>query len=216
MAVTLEQIKEAVIEGNAAQAVKLTKEALDSGVKPLDIFQNALIPGMTAVGEKMEAGEYFIPEVLLSARAMKSASDLVKPIIISSKTMQPVGRVALGTVKGDLHDIGKNLVGMMLEGAGFEVADLGADVSREKFVALAQEGKVQIIGLSALLTTTMKEMRNIIDGVEKLQKTNKIRVMVGGAPVTQKFADDIRADGYSPNAVGAVALAKRLIATVKN
>lgn len=215
MAATLEQIKEAVIEGNAAQATKLTKEALDSGVTPLDIFQKALIPGMTAVGEKMEAGEYFIPEVLLSARAMKSASDLVKPIIISSKTMQPVGRVALGTVKGDLHDIGKNLVGMMLEGAGFEVADLGTDVSREKFVALAQEGKVQIIGLSALLTTTMKEMRNIIDGLEKLQKANKIRVMVGGAPVTQKFADDIRADGYSPNAVGAVALAKRLITTVK-
>jgi 5-methyltetrahydrofolate--homocysteine methyltransferase len=214
MATIIENIAQAVIRGDAAEVVRLTQQALEEGVSPLVLFQDSLIPGMTVVGQKMQAGEYYIPEVLLSARAMKAASDLIKPAITASHPLQPVGRVVIGTVRGDLHDIGKNLVATMLEGAGFEVIDLGISVPADKFVASVQEHRAQILGLSALLTVTMLEMKEVIRCLIEAGIRERVKVMVGGAPVTQRFAEQIGADGYSPSAAGAVELAKKLMASM--
>ncbi|MDP6347903.1 MAG: corrinoid protein [Dehalococcoidia bacterium] len=211
MTAIAESIASAVIRGDASATVQLSQRALEQGLSPHDIFQGALIPAMTTVGEKMQAGEYYIPEVLLAAKAMKGASELLKPLLAQGGTHQPVGRVVLGTVKGDLHDIGKNLVATMMEGAGFEVFDLGTSVPAQRFVLAAQEQGAQIVGLSALLTTTMVNMKEVIRCLDEAGCRAEVKVIVGGAPMTQRFADEIGADGYSSNAAGAAELARKLL-----
>lgn len=207
----LGSLTQAVIDGELQQTTQLTRQALDEGVDPMDIFQRGLIPGMEVVGKRMQAGEYFIPEVLLSARAMRAASALVKPRLTGSKAQQPAGKAIFGTVKDDLHDIGKNLVVMLLEGAGFQVTDLGIDVPAAKFVAAVQQEKPDVLGLSALLSVTMVNMKDVIEALKKADCRQSVKVMVGGAIVSQQFADDIGADGFAPDATGAVILARKLL-----
>ena len=209
-----QDIATAVIRGDAAGAARLTQQALEQGLAPGNIFQHSLIPAMTTVGEKMQSGEFYIPEVLLAAKAMKAAAEVLRPLITGGGAARPLGKVVLGTVQGDLHDIGKNLVGMMLEGAGFEVVDLGTSVPAPRFVEAARETGARVVGLSALLTTTMLHMKEVIQCLDQAGCRGEVKVIVGGAPVTQRFADQIGADGYSPNAPGAVELVKRLVAPV--
>jgi 5-methyltetrahydrofolate--homocysteine methyltransferase len=203
----LQALNQAIIAGDLESAVKLTSEAVEAGIDPLVIFRQALVPGMDTVGRKMQAEELFIPEVLLAARAMKGATEIVRPLLVDNPDAQPTGRVILGTVSGDLHDIGKNIVGMMLEGAGFEVTDLGINVPPEKFVEAARDKKADVIALSALLTTTMLHMRDVVKAFEAAGTRGEVKVMIGGGAVTQQFADDIGADGFSPDAAGAAILA---------
>ncbi len=179
-------------------------------VGPETIINEGLIAGMNVVGEKFKNNEFYVPEVLIAARAMHAGMDLVKPLLTETG-VEPIGRVALGTVKGDLHDIGKNLVQMMLEGAGFDIYDLGVDVPAEKFVETAQSENCSIIAMSALLTTTMPAMADTIKALEEAGLRDKIKVMIGGAPVTQNYADEIGADGYAPDAASAVDKAKELV-----
>ncbi len=207
----LSDLSQAVIEGNANLAKELTQKALDEGTAPLAIYQEGLIPGMGVVGKKMQAGEYYIPEVLLSARAMKQASAIVKPLLGDSSASSQ-GKVIVGTVQGDLHDIGKNLVISMLEGAGFEVVDLGVDVPTEKFVNAVKETGASVIGLSALLSITMLKMKEVIDSLQATGQRGDVKVMIGGAPASQRYADEIGADGYAADAGGAADLAKQLMA----
>lgn len=204
----LQALSDAIIKGDLDSARKLTHQAIDDGVDPLKIFREALVPGMDVVGKKMKAQEYYIPEVLLSARAMKGAAEILRPFLAADPAAQPVGRVVVGTVSGDLHDIGKNLVAMMLEGAGFEVIDLGTNVTPEKFVAAAKDKKATVVALSALLTTTMVRMTDVVKALEAAGLRDQVKIMIGGAPVTQRFATEIGADGYSPDAAGAADLAK--------
>ncbi len=202
---------DAVLSGDAKAARSLTEQALASGTNALTLVNEFMVPAMDEVGRRFEANEYFVPELLLSARAMKAALELIRPLLIAQGT-QPVGRVVIGTVKGDLHDIGKNLVAAMLEGGGFEVIDLGVNVSPEKFIATVQEKNANVIAMSALLTTTMPAMKSTIDAVKQAGLRGKVKVLIGGAPITQKYADEIGADGYSDNAPGAVSLAKKALA----
>ena len=204
----LEALAEAVIGGDQ-KAAELTKAALDEGIAPERILEEGLIAGMNTVGARFKAGEFYIPEVLIAARAMKMAMEILEPKLAEAG-VEPLGKAVIGTVKGDLHDIGKNLVMMMLKGAGFEVTDAGTDVSAEDFVAKAKERGAQIVGLSALLTTTMSMMEKTTQSIKESGLAAK--VMIGGAPVTQNFADKIGADGYAPDAASAVDLAKSLIA----
>lgn len=207
----LKAIQQAVISGDVAAARRLTQQAVEEGAAPPDIFRQALAPAMEVVGQKMKNNEYYIPEVLLSTRAMKGASEFLKPLLVSGGGAPSVGRVVLGTVYGDLHDIGKNLVGMLLEGAGFEVLDLGINVPAETFVTKARETGAQIIGMSALLTTTMLRMRDVVEALQAAGYRDKVKVLVGGAPLTQRFADEIGADGYAPEAATGVEMAKRFV-----
>jgi 5-methyltetrahydrofolate--homocysteine methyltransferase len=204
----LKKLHEAVVKGDAATSRGLTQQALAEGIDPLQLVNECLVPAMDEVGHRFECSEYFVPELLISARAMKAALELIRPLL-TARGDKPLGRVAIGTVKGDLHDIGKNLVASLLEGGGFEVIDLGVNVSPEKFIATIQEKDATIIAMSALLTTTMPAMKTTIDALKQAGVRNKVKVLVGGAPITQKYAEEIGADGYSENAVGAVALAKR-------
>jgi corrinoid protein of di/trimethylamine methyltransferase len=206
----LSKLHDAILNGDAKTAVAVTKEALDAGANPMDLVTQYMIPAMDEVGRRFECEEYFVPELLLAARAMKGSLELIRPLLAESGA-EPVGRVVIGTVKGDLHDIGKNLVASMLEGAGFEVIDLGADVPPEKFVTAAKEKKADIIALSALLTVTMPMMKNTIAEVERAGMRDSIKIIVGGAPVTEQYAREIGADGYSDNASGAVQLARSLV-----
>jgi 5-methyltetrahydrofolate--homocysteine methyltransferase len=199
------------VEGNAPTTRALVEQALAAGTDPQSVLDEYLIPAMDEVGRRFENNEYFVPELLIAARAMKGALELLRPRLAESGA-EPVGRVVIGTVRGDLHDIGKNLVAAMLEGGGFEVIDLGVDVPPEKFVAAATEKKAQIIAISALLTTTMMGMKSTIEAAREAGVRGKVKVMVGGAPVTQRFADEIGADGFSDNASGAVREARRLVA----
>jgi len=210
----LNLLKEAVLSGDATQARSLTDQAIKEGVDPVKLVNDFMVPAMDEVGRRFECNEYFVPELLLSARAMKSALELLRPLLVASGA-KPLARVVIGTVKGDLHDIGKNLVAAMLEGGGFEVIDLGVNVSPEKFVATVREKDAHIIALSALLTTTMPAMKTTIDEVKKAGLQGKVKVLVGGAPITQKYADEIGADGYSDNAPGAVSAAKKALAGSK-
>jgi len=205
----LTKLYDAILTGDANAAREITETALAAGVEPQDLVAERMIPAMDEVGKRFECNEYFVPELLIAARAMKTALDLLRPLL-AEKGIEPVGRVVIGTVKGDLHDIGKGLVASMLEGGGFEVVDLGVDVAPDQFVAKAQESGANIIALSALLTTTMTSMKAVIDAVKEADL--KIKVIIGGAPVTQQYADSIGADGYSNNASGAVALARDLTA----
>lgn len=205
----LKRLYDAVVSGDAKGAHALTQQALAEGVDPLKLVNEHMVPAMDEVGRRFECNEYFVPELLISARAMKAALDLIRPLL-TARGDKPVGRVAIGTVKGDLHDIGKNLVASLLEGGGFEVIDLGVNVSPERFIATVQEKQANIIAMSALLTTTMPAMKTTIDALKQAGVRNKVKVLIGGAPITQKYAEEIGADGYSENAVGAVALAKKV------
>lgn len=205
----IEEIRQAVIEGQAKAVVPKVEQALADGIPADEILQKGLIDAMAEVGRLFEEGEYFVPEMLIAARAMSAALELLKPHLIE-RGVEPLGRVAIGTVKGDLHDIGKSLVAMMLEGAGFEIVNLGVDVAPEKFVEEAKKG-AQIVAMSALLTTTMPNMKNTIQALQEAGIRDRVKVMIGGAPVTQAYAEEIGADGYSPDASSAVRKAKELL-----
>ncbi len=207
----LTKLTEAVLNGDAKAAVAITQEALAANVDPQDLVTKYMIPAMDEVGRRFEAGDCFVPELLISARAMKASLELIRPLL-AAKGAKPIGRVVIGTVKGDLHDIGKNLVSSMLEGAGFEVIDLGVDVPAERIINTIKTNKVDLIALSALLTTTMPSMKVVIEELKKAGVRDQVKVIVGGAPVTQRYANEIGADGYSDNANGAVGLARRLVA----
>ncbi|HHW07736.1 MAG TPA: cobalamin-binding protein [Clostridia bacterium] len=206
----LEALSQAVIEGQEQQVKELTQKALAEGLKPLEIINEGLIKGMNVVGQRFKVGDMFVPEVLMSARAMTAGMDMVKPLLVDGE-MTNKGTVVIGTVKGDLHDIGKNLVGMMLESAGYKVVDLGTDTAPEAFVQAVQENNAQVLGLSALLTTTMLAMKQTIEALQVAALRDKVKVMVGGAPITQEFADEIGADGYAPDAASAVELVNQLL-----
>ena len=205
------KLYDAILNGNAKVAAEVTQAALAEGAEPGDLVAQCMIPAMDEVGRLFEAEEYFVPELLLAGRAMKAALEYLRPLLAASGA-KPSGKVIIGTVKGDLHDIGKNLVAAMLEGGGFEVNDLGVDVSPEKFAAAAREKNATIVALSALLTTTMPSMRATVEALKTAGVRGQVKIMIGGAPVTQKYADEIGADGYSENAAGAVNLARRLMA----
>jgi 5-methyltetrahydrofolate--homocysteine methyltransferase len=205
----LEKLHAAVIEGDWKAAAAVTHAAIARGVAPLTIV-GCLVPAMDEVGRLFECEEYFVPEMLLSARAMKASMEIVRPLLAAAGT-EPVGRVVIGTVKGDLHDIGKNLVASMLEGGGFEVIDLGADVAPERFIEAATARHATLVALSALLTVTMPSMKTTVDAFQAAGLRERVKIMVGGAPVTQQYADAIGADGYSESAAGAVALARKLV-----
>jgi len=205
----LSALAESIINGKAKDAKELVQKALDAKVPVSEILNNGLIKGMSVVGEKFKNNEFYVPEVLIAARAMHGAMDIVKPLLASSG-IEPIGVVAIGTVKGDLHDIGKNLVVMMLEGAGFEVMDLGIDVPPEKFVEAAKQG-AQVIAMSALLTTTMTAMKTTVDALKEAGVQDKVKTMIGGAPVTQNYADEIGADGYARDAASGADKAKELL-----
>jgi len=204
----LKALSEAIITGDQARALDLTKEAIAEGISPETILNEGLISGMDTIGVRFKNNEVYIPEVLIAARAMKSALEVLEPKLVEAG-VEPVGKAVMGTVQGDLHDIGKNLVAMMLKGAGFEVVDLGVDVSAQKFVETAKKTNARIIGMSALITTTMPSMEKTVKAVKAAGLA--VKTMIGGAPVTQNYADKIGADGYAPDAASAVDLAKSLI-----
>lgn len=206
----LQALYTAVLEGNKNLAAETTREALDEGANPEELLQKYMIPAMDEVGRLFEENEYFVPELLISARAMKAALEYIRPKLAETGA-KPVGKVVIGTVRGDLHDIGKNLVAAMLEGGGFEVIDLGVDVSPEKFIDAAREQGAQVIAMSALLTTTMPGMKSTVDALTNAGLKGSVRTMIGGAPVTQRYADDIGADAFSDNASGAVRIARQLV-----
>lgn len=201
---------EAILGGQAQAARAAADEALAAGVEPREVVDRAMIPAMDEVGRRFENCEYFVPELLISARAMKAALALLRPKL-ASRGQKPVGRLAIGTVRGDLHDIGKGLVGAMLEGAGFEVVDLGVDVAPERFVEAVSARDVSMVALSALLTTTMPAMKAVVDGLTRAGVRDRVKVIIGGAPVTQKYAEDVGADGYAPTAASAVLLARKVL-----
>jgi 5-methyltetrahydrofolate--homocysteine methyltransferase len=208
--VEFNELSQYVINGDAVSAEQWTRKALEGGVEPIDIINRGLMPGMSVVGERFKNGEYYLPEVIIAARAMKASVNLVRPLLTESDAPS-AGKVVIATVQGDLHDIGKNLVAMMLEGAGFEVEDLGADVPPERFVEAVKASGADLLGLSALLTTTMPMMRSTIQALKESGVRDQVKVMVGGAPVTREFAREIGADGYAPDAASAVDEAKYLM-----
>jgi corrinoid protein of di/trimethylamine methyltransferase len=203
------KLYEAVLTGDANTAIEVTQGALAAGIAPEDLVTGQMIPAMEEVGRRFENNEYFVPELLIAARAMKGALDLLRPLL-AARGIKPVGRVVIGTVKGDLHDIGKGLVASMLEGGGFEVINLGVDVPPEKFISQAKESGADIIAVSALLTTTMTGMKAVVEAVREAGLQEQCKVIVGGAPVTQQYAESIGAAGYSSNASAAVAMAREL------
>jgi 5-methyltetrahydrofolate--homocysteine methyltransferase len=205
----LKSIVESLVKGEEKKVKELVRMSLDEGITADKILNEGLIPGMNIVGEKFKQQDFFLPEVLFAARTMNGAMEILAPILIG-EGIEPIGKIVLGSVKGDVHDIGKNLVGIMLKGAGFEVVDLGVDIPPEKFVEAARQD-VQLIGMSALLSTTMPAMKSTIDALEEAGLKDKVKIIVGGAIVTQRFADDIGADGYAPDAVSAVDKIKQLL-----
>lgn len=205
----LDDIYDAIIDGDSGATVTSVKAALADGLSAEEILNEGMITAMDEVGRLFEETQIFVPEMLVSARAMKAGLELLRPILVDSG-VEPAGKVILGTVQGDMHDIGKNLVGMMLEGAGFEIVDLGVDVAPEKFIE-ALQGEVDILGLSALLTTTMVSMARTVKAIEEAGLRHKAKIIVGGAPVTEEFAHSIGVDGYAGDASQAVTLAKSLL-----
>jgi 5-methyltetrahydrofolate--homocysteine methyltransferase len=205
------ELYDAILNGNAKKAYAATEAELAAGVEPMQLIAESMVPAMDEVGKLFEAEEYFVPELLLAGRAMKSAMELIRPLLVASGQRMAV-RVIIGTVKGDLHDIGKNIVASMLEGSGFEVIDLGADVSPESFVAAVREREPHIVCMSALLTVTMPAMKTTIEALKNAGVRTQVKVLIGGAPVTSQYAKEIGADGYSENASGAVSLVKSLLA----
>jgi len=210
MSALLEQIKENLMKGKANDVKAGVEQALKDKLPAGDILNKGLLAGMSIIGEKFKKNEVYVPEVLIAARAMKAGMEILKPALLAAK-VQPRGTVVIGTVKGDLHDIGKNLVGMMLEGGGFKVVDAGINVEPAKFIELVRANNATLIGASALLTTTMTNMKEIVDAIKASDLKGKVKVMVGGAPLTQAFCDEIGADGYAPDAASAADLAKKLV-----
>ncbi len=206
----LESIYKSIVDGDRSGATDGVNKALEEGIGAAEILNQGLIAAMTEVGQLFEDGEYFVPEMLIAARAMQAGVAILKPKLLEAD-IKPLGKVVVGTVKGDLHDIGKNLVAMMLEGAGFEIIDLGADVSPQKFVDAIKEHQAEFIGLSALLTTTMPSMRTTIEALKEAGLKEQVSVMIGGAPVTQNYADEIGADIYAPDGPSAARKAKQSI-----
>ncbi len=204
------ELYDAILNGNAKQAHAATEAALASGTDPMQLIAESMVPAMNEVGKLFEEEEYFVPELLLAGRAMKSAMELIKPLLTAAGQKMAV-RIVIGTVKGDLHDIGKNIVASMLEGSGFEVIDLGTDVSPEAFVTAVKERQPQVVCMSALLTVTMPSMRTTIEALQTAGVRTQVKVLIGGAPVTSQYAREIGADGYSENASGAVTLVKDLL-----
>jgi corrinoid protein of di/trimethylamine methyltransferase len=205
------ELYDAILNGDAKKALAATEAGLAAGEAPLDLIQQSMVPAMDEVGRLFESEEYFVPELLLSGRAMKGAMGLLKPLLAAAGQKMAV-RVVIGTVKGDLHDIGKNIVASMLEGSGFEVIDLGTDVSPEKFVTAVEERKPHVVCMSALLTVTMPAMKTTIDALTSAGLRTHVKVLIGGAPVTTQYAKEIGADGYSENASAAVGMVKTLLA----
>jgi 5-methyltetrahydrofolate--homocysteine methyltransferase len=206
----LNELRECMQRGDDAKTAELTQQAIDANMTASQILNEGLLSGMAIIGKKMGAHEIFLPEVLLAARAMSAGVGLLKPLMMA-EDVQSAGKVVLGTMKGDMHDIGKNLVGIMLEGAGFEIVDLGTDVPPERFVEAAEKEKASVIGMSALLTTTMTEMKKVVDLLESKGMRGDVKVIVGGAPLSQNFADEIGADAYGYDANVAVGLVKEFV-----
>ena len=206
----LKQIMEKLYEGDNDAVAELTQKALDEGMTAEEVLKGGLLAGMDQVGVDFRAGDLFVPEVLIAARAMHAGMDILRPLL-SEADVPSAGKVIIGTVEGDLHDIGKNLVGMMLEGGGFEIIDLGTDVPPDKFIEAVREKQPNLIGMSALLTTTMPAMKRTIDALVEAGLREQVKVMIGGAPVTRAFAAEIGADGYAPDAGAAVELARSLV-----
>ena len=206
----LSRLHDAIVDGQEKLSLQLVEEALRAGIDPAGLIHNWMIPAMDEIGRRFEAQECYLPEIMLAARAMKSALERLRPLL-ARLGAQPAGRVVIGTVQGDLHDIGKNMVSAMLEGAGFDVLDLGIDVSAPRFIEAVGDHKADILALSALLTTTMPEMRKTIDALVQAGLREKVKVIVGGAPVTLDFAEEIGADGYGANAAAAVSIARALV-----
>ena len=211
MSRTYERLSAAILEGDAEKAPTLVEKGLKEGLAAKDILDNGLVPGMNEVGVRFKAGDMFVPEVLMSADAMQASLVILRPELVASGA-KLIGKIVMGTVKGDLHDIGKNLVGMMCEGAGFEVIDLGFNVDPEKFIDAIKEHQPDIVGMSALLTTTMRAMESTIKVLEEAGLRDRVKIMIGGAPVTQAFADKIGADGFAPDASSASRKARELLA----
>lgn len=206
----IKELYDAILEGDANLTKEKIQAALDSNLDPSEILNTGMISAMAEVGERFEKGEYFMPEMLISAHAMQQGLPVLKPYLQQSDLVSE-GKVVIGTVKGDLHDIGKNLVSMMLEGAGFELLDLGTDVPVEKFVEAVSDGRVDIVALSALLTTTMPQMKTIIGALTEAGLRDQVKVLIGGAPVTESFAKEVGADGYAADASRAVKVTKSLL-----
>jgi corrinoid protein of di/trimethylamine methyltransferase len=212
----LTQLTNAVVEGDPEKVVDLAQKALAAGVEPMAIIEQGLVPGMTTVGEKFESGEYFLPNLIISANGMQEAMKLLEPELrLRHQEVKVAGKVVIGTVQGDIHEIGKSLVGTMLSANGFQVHDLGVDVPVGTFIAKIKETGANLLGLSALLTTTMVVQREIIQALQQAGLREQVKVMVGGAPVTRGWAEEIGADGYAEDAIGAVALAKRLVLNIE-
>jgi len=205
----LKRISQSIENGDSSTVKELAKKALDENLSPEDILNNGLIKGMNLVGKKFKENEIFIPEVLIATRAMKAGLDIIRPYL-TEQALTPRGKILIGTVKGDLHDIGKKIVIVMLEKEGYEIIDLGIDVAKEKFLREMQKERPQFVGMSALLTTTMGYMREVIEAIEKEGLRKSVKVIIGGAPITQSYATEIRADGYAKDAQAAVALVKQL------
>jgi corrinoid protein of di/trimethylamine methyltransferase len=209
-----QELYDAILNGDAREAHAVTQAAIAAGMEPMVLIAESMVPAMDEVGRLFDAEEYFVPELLLAGRAMKSAMELLRPLMVASGEKLSV-KVVIGTVKGDLHDIGKNIVASMLEGSGFEVVDLGTDVSPEKFVSAVTEQAPQVVCMSALLTVTMPAMKTTIDALKTAGVRTRVKVLIGGAPVTMQYAREIGADGYSENASGAVGLVRSLLAETK-
>jgi len=207
---TLEKLSASLINGKAEEVKELTRQAIDENILPKDILNKGMLSGMSEVGRRFKNNEFYVPEVLIAARAMKTGMEILRPLLVETG-VEPVAKVALGTVKGDLHDIGKNLVGMMLEGGGFEVIDLGVDVSPDKYLEAVQSNEVKVIGLSALLTTTMLNMKDTIHALQNAGLRDKVKVVIGGAPVTDAYANEIGADAYAADAATAVEVINSLL-----
>ncbi len=207
----ISKLEQAVIDGEPEDAVKFAKEALDQKVDALECINQGLMPGIQKVGELFSSGEYFLPELIIGADAMKAALEVLEPALMGGQERDVVGRVVLGTVEGDLHEIGKTLVGTMLTANGFQVFDIGVDQSAEAFVQAAKENRADIVGASALLTTTMLQQKKLIEALENAGIRDNVKVMIGGAPVTDRYAEEIGADGYAEDAISAVDIAYRLM-----
>ena len=206
----LSSLREAILDGDAPAAAETTREALRNGTQPVEIIGNAIGPAMAETGKRFEEGEFFVPELLMAARATKEIFEILRPLLAETGA-KAAGTVVLGTVRGDQHDIGKNLVGAMLEGAGFEIIDLGVDVPPEKFIAAVREKQAQFLGLSALLTTTLPAMKKVVEASLEAGIRDRVRIIVGGAPVTSQYAESIGADAYADNASSAVEVVRRLL-----
>lgn len=213
MGVSVGEIYECVLDGDQKRIVDKVQAALDEGLEPETILNDGMVAAMAEAGQLFEDGEFFVPEMLIAARAMKAGMDVLRPLLVNAE-LKGSGKVVVGTVQGDLHDIGKNLVCMLLEGASFEIVDLGADVPPEKFVEAVQTHQPDIVAMSALLTTTMPNMKTVIEELKKAGLRDQVKVMVGGAPLSAQYAESMGADGYAPDGNKAVALAKSLIAAI--